>query len=327
MKNYQRFKIFFEQLKEDFDKRGLFNIDIHMKDSFYKKVGISDKDTIRQLEVKKTKEMNDRLDLGLSLTEEYGSVYEVEDDVMRYITMNKTPPKDIIKKMKLPFKSIFIETEITRDDVDIGIDKIGGILIEETSILSKVDEKFTKNMKYKNEGRIFLVYYFCEDQNKYWIDEFKIRIDEYKDDIKIVYSDMKTFRFLRNFLMNFILFINDPEIELVVHKRGEKNRLRRIRERKIPLPSSRKIRIIGKLKKYVDSVSHGLKKGKFNYRFWVSGHYRTLRSDKFKHKKGQIIRIEPYIKGEGVLLKRTYELSFEKDDDRKPDELTLGDIK
>jgi hypothetical protein len=42
--------------------------------------------------------------------------------------------------------------------------------------------------------------------------------------------------------------------------------------------------------------------------------------------KDKVIRIEPYIKGTGVLLKRTYDLTFQNNDDRKPDELTLDNV-
>lgn len=327
MKNYQKFTQFFINVKEDYDKSSMSNIDVHYSFiDYYKKAGITDIEKIKQIELKKAKEASDRMTLGFSLVNEYGSVYELEDDVMRYITMNHAPPKDIVKKLKLPFKSIFIETEITRDDVDsLGVDKICGMLIVETSILSRVELE-NSSLDYKNHGRIFIIYYLCEDMHKYWIDEFKIVIDTI-DDLHFHYGDKSTFNFLKRFLMNFILFLNDPEVEYVYHKRDEKNIERRIRQGKSVLPDSRKVRLIGKLKRYIDNVRGDLVKGKFNFRFWVRGFYRTLSSDKYTYMRGKIIRIEPFVKGQGMLLKRSYELSFEKNDERKSDELTMSDVK
>lgn len=330
MNNYTRFRQYFSMIREDFLKNGLSNIDIHDiqdKRDFYKKIGITDDEKIKQLEHKKSSETNDRLELGISLVEQYGSVYEIEEDVMRYISMNKIPPKDIVKKLKLPFNTIFIETEFSKEDFpELNVNKIGGMLITETSVLSRVESELKQDtLDYKNLGRAFVVHYFCEENQRYWIDEFKINIDELKE-LKIHYDSPGTAKFIKRFLMNFILFINDPEVELVYHKRDKKNVERRLRQGKPVLPDSRKVKIIGRLKKYVDGVRSHLQGNKFSFRFWVSGHYRTLTSERYVHMKDKIIRVEPYLKGQGILLKRTYDLSFEKNDDRKVDELTLDGV-
>jgi hypothetical protein len=317
MNNFTTFKLFFTKLNQTFEERGMKDVDIHK--AYYQKVGVTDPEKIKLLEVKKTKEMQDRIKLGLELIEEYGSVYEIEDFVKQYVMMNRPPPRDIVKKLQLPFKSIFIETSITNEDADIGVEKIGGIMIIETTFASTVEQQLSSSeVSYKDYGRCFLMYYCCEDKGKFWIDEFKISLGE-MGDIKIVYSDMKTFRFLKTFIMNFLLFKNDPEVEEIVHVRDTKNRERRIKDGKMPLPSSRKIKIIGRLKVYIDGIRDGLPKGKWTHSTWVAGFYRTLRSSKFTHKKGQIIHVSPHKRGSGVLLRRGYELKFENDDDRKVD--------
>jgi hypothetical protein len=316
MKNYQEFRRVYTILRDEFMEHGNSKVEMHVKKEFYKKVGITDPQKIEQLEYSKSQEMHDRISLAVDLIEHYGSVYEIEEDVMRYITLNKPPQdKEIIEKLSLPFKSIFIETEITKEDADIGdLDSIHGILLYETSMA--VHDEIDPD-GYKNVGRLFMAYYLCFSADKFFIDEFKINVD--KTDVKIIYDEKKVSKFLKDFICNFLLFINDPEIEFVTHARDEKNRERRIRQHKVPLPNSKRVRIIGRLKRYIDGISHNLSKGHFNYRFWISGHIRHLRSDKFVNKKGQIIFISPYVKGEGVLLKRTYDLAFEKDDDRKKD--------
>jgi hypothetical protein len=304
---------------EDFTARGLNNLAYHYDKQQYEKIGITDEQKIEQLEHRKTKEMVDRIGMSLNLVDQYSSVYILKEDLMRYIAMNHTPPKDIIKKLKLPFKCIFIETEITRNDFpDLSVDVISGILVCETEFISSVDAD-AGELKYNNLGRCFLVYYFCNDNQRYWIDEFKIAVDELDGGIKILYRDNGMQRFLKSFLMNYILFINDPETEEVFHTRDEKNVSRRMKQGKMVLPSSRTIRVVGKLKIYMDNLRAGLSGSHYNFSFYVAGHYRTLRSSRYKAKRGAIIRLEPYLKGSGVLLKRTYELDFEKNDNRRRD--------
>jgi hypothetical protein len=304
-------------MKKEFQDHGMENIDVHLqqKRKYYKKIGVADPEVIKQMEFRKSKEINDSMNLSLQLVDEYGSVYEIEDEVMRYICMNK-PPKDkeILQKLNLPFKSLFIETEITKTDVDITMDAIKGMLITEAPIIEESNSD-KGELKYKTVGRGFKVAYLCMDQGRIYIDEFKLVID-HDIDKEIVYDSMKDMRFFRDFVINFLLFINDPEIELISHVRSAKNRARRIQNRKMPLPSSKRIRLTGTLKKYIDSVSVSLGKMHYNYRFWVRGHSRVLRSERYTHKQGQIISISPYQKGQGVLLKRTYSLDFKKGDVR-----------
>lgn len=45
-----------------------------------------------------------------------------------------------------------------------------------------------------------------------------------------------------------------------------------------------------------------------SHAFWVRGHYRHLKSERFKNKQGQMIWIPPYIKGNGELLDKVYEM-------------------
>ena len=315
MKNFQQFVSYYLMLKEQFEKNGMEEIDIHIKDKkYYKKAGITDLDVIRQLEHRKTKEMNDRIYMNVQLINEYGSVYEISDEVMRYILLNKPPQdREILKKLYLPFKSIFIETEITDKDCEIGVNNIRGILINQTKMISTKED--SKGLTFDDLGRIFMVYYLCIDEQKLFIDEFKMDIEK-NSPAPIVYDDNKTYRFLNTFIINFLLFINDPEVELVHHKRDEVGNRRRMGKGKMPLPSSRVVRITGRLKKYVDGLRGHLGKGRYSVRFWVAGHSRLLSSDRYTKMRGQIIRLEPYLKGQGVLLQRTYSLDFEKKDVR-----------
>lgn len=303
-------------LKHQFEQKGLDDMELHHKiarKKYYEVAGLTDEKDIKQYEHRKTKIMNDRIDLAIALVEDFGSLYELDEEIRRYIILNE-PPKDksFYKKLSLPFKSMFIETQFDKNDANIGVENIKGILLLETPKLNATDSKLS--------GQAFICYYLCEDYNlktgmlNFYIDQFII---DFTGNQKYFYDDHKTLRFLKKFIINTLLFFNDPEVDFVSIKRSAKNRARRIAKGKMPLPDSRKVRLIGRLKKYVDGISHNLTGKTYNYRFWVRGHYRKLTSEKYTAKRGMTIRIEPYKKGEGVMLKRTYELDFEKKDPRK----------
>lgn len=139
-----------------------------------------------------------------------------------------------------------------------------------------------------------------------------------------------TIKKLKVFVCNFFDFINNPEVRIIKLTRSEKNRQRRIREGKEPLPSTNKIRIMGTLKTYLEKPEWSGEH--FNYRFWVRGHfmrfwnkkrftelYKKLEQnnlpndyyvdDKIRHHQRIIMRWKkPFVKGSGVLVSKRYEV-------------------
>jgi hypothetical protein len=131
--------------------------------------------------------------------------------------------------------------------------------------------------------------------------------------------------------MNLIYFINSEDVKIMVHTRSEKNSKRRIENNKIPIPTHSKIQIIGYLAKYLEKKETlGTSKG-FTHRFTVRGHWRHFWNKKFDrlyklYSEGKLKDIEgkqylmdgsgalkvwiyPYIKGEGILIDKKYELN------------------
>lgn len=328
MLNYQRFVTYFREVEKELNESGLDKIDIHLINKkrlqHYKQIGLDTEDKIRQYEYRKSKELNDNLNLGLG----FAHIFEIDTIIKRYLILNKPPQtKEFYKRMTLPFKVIFLDVEITNEDYELGVDKIIGIMITETPLIEQIED--SKGLKFKKIGIGYRVHYLCEDNEHLFIDEFKIIID--RSNVPIFYDDRKTLKFLREFIMNLLVFINDREIEIVERKRSTKNIERRIKEGKMPLPDSSTIRLTGTLRKYIDGLGEGLSGKKYSYKFWVRGHLRYLQSDRYKNKKSQWIKIEPYIKGEGVLIKRVYRITDDKEDERiqelKRDNLFYDDIK
>lgn len=113
------------------------------------------------------------------------------------------------------------------------------------------------------------------------------------------------------FVCNFIDFLDNPDIEIkVVHKDEERDR-KRIRRGKPAIPTTVSIVLKGRIKEYYDSIETNLSH-KFKGMFWIRGHWRHYRSEWYKRRKGQKEWIMPYLKGEGVLVKKDYNLKKEE---------------
>lgn len=124
-------------------------------------------------------------------------------------------------------------------------------------------------------------------------------------------TDKRMREFAHKFVINFLNFLHNPEVEYREHARDKKSIERRIKKGKVPLPSTTKIKITGQLKKYVDEVRASGDLGRYGYRFWVRGHFRRLEHPRYIEKR--IIFIPPFIKGKGILIEKLYDVKREKD--------------
>jgi hypothetical protein len=227
-------------------------------------------------------------------------IFILEEDIaqMLYLTDNEIFPR------KIPFDNLFLETSFNLENGSI----IKGIHIfkEEKSgvVLGVVRiyypdcpipatlhfDLFSKNLKPKQEG---------ETEGKL-IDSMNNteRFGKLKGQSKKI----------QMFVCNFLDFLNDPEVELRTYERTEKNRQRRIRDGKIPIPPINFITVTGKLKIYQDSLSEGIHFS-YSYKFWVRGHFRRLQDEeRYGEQSGKRIWIKPYIKGKGILKDKNYKL-------------------
>jgi len=134
---------------------------------------------------------------------------------------------------------------------------------------------------------------------------------------------------LKVFFCNFFDFINQPEVRIMKIIKKEKNKERRLSQGKEVLPDYNKLIISGNLKSYFDKLSIGenlrnkiVVRGHF-MRFWDKSRFSRLYNlleegnlprkyyidDKIR-KNDRIIAFhkKPFIRGEGILIKKNYEL-------------------
>lgn len=104
------------------------------------------------------------------------------------------------------------------------------------------------------------------------------------------------------FVGNFLNLLNSDEVETILI---EKENLKRISRGKNPISKIVFVRLKDKIKKYLNKLKSE-NSFEYNHSFWVRGHWRTFRNEKFKQNVGKIIWILPFIKGDGILVKKDY---------------------
>ena len=106
------------------------------------------------------------------------------------------------------------------------------------------------------------------------------------------------------FTMNFINFIDEPDVEIIDINRKIGKNIPRFKSKTIP---SNVVEVRGKLREYVNKMRKG-ENIHYSHRFWVRGHWRELKSDKYVNAQGKRVWIKPYVKGSGILVNKIYQV-------------------
>lgn len=170
-----------------------------------------------------------------------------------------------------------------------------------------------KGYKVGTALRITICSIHSPDEGREWFDEFTEDIniyDQYKGmnyKVKrIDNTDPYARKFCHLFVLNFLNFINSPEVKFVTVERDEKRNEKRMMKGKVPIPERKIIKLDGVLKRYVDELRNN-PIWHYHYRFWVRGHFRTFRSPRYSEELiGKRRWIPPFVKGKGVLIEQSY---------------------
>jgi hypothetical protein len=250
-------------------------------------------------------------------------VFEVEDDVKKLLCLTETPIKN--DEIHLPFSSIFLDVSFTKEElkeygVNIKNDTITGILVQVRTLALEKPNNIV--------GDALYIITLSQEGEDVVFDDFVRNINLTEDTSKKYpgienigtqpnsLTDAVTVKFIHKFVLNFLNFLNNPEVEYVEHIRSAKNRERRAKKGKAIIPSTMSIKVTGKLREYIDEAASG-ENWHFNYRFWVRGHFRDLKDDRYVNKKR--IWILPYIKGKGILVDKTYDVKQRPKDIKEDD--------
>ena len=198
-------------------------------------------------------------------------IFELSDSISEVLKNTKA------EEQKLPFNNLFISSNLKIDET-----YIVGIWVVEGE-----------------PRRIVYLYATKEKQSKDDEEGWRLNLNFAEENNKIGKQ-------IINFINSFVCFINEPEVEYRKVEYSESNTKRRAERGLIRLPSNSVITLKGKIKEYIDRVESERGLRKLTHRFWVRGHFKHLSASRYKVKKQ--IWIKPFGKGNGILVKKNYEV-------------------
>ncbi len=227
-------------------------------------------------------------------------IFEMDNTIKNLLLITKAPKDN--SGLRLPFDNTFLE--ISMDIQEMGFNKnpklkeIKGILISQ---VDKVRDDYDFN-----EISIYCLikeddtFSFYKGVLSAETGGVSINLEDDDEIDALVSNDLgKT---LRSFSINFLNFINNPEIEIQSNFRSERNMQLKKKRGQPVYNSTNKIILKGNLKEQLEKMD-GLGY-EFNHKFWVRGHFH-----KYHTNKGAVVKwILPYVKGKGVLVENSYKL-------------------
>jgi hypothetical protein len=242
-------------------------------------------------------------------------------------------------EIKLPYSHIFLDCKFTKEElaqygIKIDANEMHGVIVsrgyiykQNEKLLSLMDNNKEYDPAQEGEMGAYRPYRAGECLrfavclvNGTVMPEIEIVFDVFDKSMKLYEGvekymlpedtplHLKERELWHNFFLNFLRFVNFPKIELKEHIRSEKSIARRKLKRLPPIPASVRISVLdGNLVQYIDEFNTNVKRGwHYAYQFDVKGHYRHLRSPRYKMQGD--IWIEPYKKGIGKFVPTIYEV-------------------
>jgi len=247
-------------------------------------------------------------------------LFEIDQTTKKLLVMTKTPDCKVSDKM--PFPRMFIDIEFTKKELEeLGIQVDRGIIG-----LMVINQYLTDDEKYKNidedisltreemqtKKHALMFYTFLSDESKqertFAPNIFTIPITEI-DEIKLPGPQKKEDRLLMLFFTNLIHLINDPRVKTVIVERDENQNKKREWKNKLPIPERNVIKLTGTLRDYINKLESDMSSFHYDFSFWVRGHFKHWKSLRYKNMFGQRTWVPPFVKGKGILVKKTYEVS------------------
>ncbi len=227
-------------------------------------------------------------------------IFEMDNKIKNLLYITKAP-KDS-SDLKLPFDNTFLEVSIDLKELGFTgnprLEEIKGILISQRDLI--------KDGCNLNE---ISMYCLIKEVDSFTFYKRVFSLESSETDItlendglvdEVLGKDMG--EMLKSFCINFLNFINNPDIDIETNFRSERNMQLKKKRGKPVFSSTNKIILKGNLKEQLDRMD-GLGY-EFNHKFWVRGHFCRYHTN-----KGEIVKwILPYIKGKGVLVENSYKL-------------------
>lgn len=309
-----------EPLREDNIKEVLDTVD-NTTLNLYEIFGVPENDSLRNYQVfcklvesvaNKDKKEKTRVGFeGMFNMLKEAKYFEVPDNI-NFLLMNTS---NKVRQVKFPYYYCFLDTKLIVYDRTYY-----GFMVSDMNNLKEAARKAKLDVSKIPDGINVLTFYDSQETGFGWnkIELYDKDRDKYRNKI-------------REYLINFVDFINTEDVRISLSERTEKNTERRVKRGRVPIPSYNKIYVVGYLQKYLNKLESQEQNTKFSHRFWVKGHFRHFWNKKYdnlykQYKKGELkstegkqyvwdksngslkIWIMPFIKGEGILVNKKYKL-------------------
>ena len=261
---------------------------------------------IREMMEKDTKQIPEEWNL---LTENYklAHLFEIETTTKRLLVLTKMPRCKTSDKM--PFYRMFIDAGFTSNELQkLGIDiewDIGGFLVVHQFMYS--GDKKPINPPVDADAQAIIFYVMIHKGPKIKIEAFVVPIT-HLDWLKPYKSRNNTHKFIFEFFTNLLHLMNDPQVKTTYIERDEKRNRKREQKGKVPIPARNIIKVTGTLKNYINKLESDGDIWHYSHRFWVRGHFKHWKSQRYVNMQGKRTWIPPFVKGEGILIKKEYEV-------------------
>lgn len=111
---------------------------------------------------------------------------------------------------------------------------------------------------------------------------------------------------IRDYVFNYILFVNNPEVEYSLRETPVESNIKRAHKGKLPKPDYAVIKLKERLKRIFDE-QQSAPSGQTMSAHVVRGHWRHFYSEKFVNMKGRRRWIPEHQRGEGYTVSRNYD--------------------
>jgi hypothetical protein len=232
-------------------------------------------------------------------------IFEIDDASKKLLLL--TDPPDVLSpgELILPFNEMFLDVSFTKEE-GFPDGTCRGLVVKRLTVDQALEAAKVSNIDMSQEWaedieKTILIIATVEDLEKKEVMLTSYALNDEKKSVG--------YKFLMKFLTNLQFFLDQPDVEILEVKRSEKNRERRIRQGKFPMPSGVRILIKGTLKKYVNAMkASGHLSQPLGHAYWVRGHWRHFNSAFYKNLRGTRKLVLPYIKGEGMIINRYYKI-------------------
>jgi len=222
-------------------------------------------------------------------------IFEVTPTITKLL-MNT---KNQIELRRLPFPTIFIDANIRIQDAYLySLNRDGTLFKADVTyyglfVADTFDDLKVWGIAETKEGHISIARFSLKST---------FGNDNFRREQKIIF----------NFIMNFLDFVNEPNIEWVETSRLQNWSKKSAKKGKGFRTINYIIKLKGYLKKYIEQIETG-RHFTYSYKFWVRGHWRKFHSTYYKNMLGKKIWILPYVKGAGILIPKRYVLTRKGD--------------